>query len=71
MLSHDRTGSGAPLLLIHPLGGSRVVWEPVMPLLARERDVIAVDLPGFGDSPPLPRRRGGDRRPARRPRRPA
>ena len=28
-------------------------WEPVVPLLAREREVIAVDLPGFGDSPPL------------------
>jgi pimeloyl-ACP methyl ester carboxylesterase len=54
MLSYDRTGTGAPLLLIHPLGAARVVWEPVMPLLARERDVIAVDLPGFGDSPPLP-----------------
>lgn len=54
MLSFDRTGTGAPLLLIHPLGGARVVWEPVVPLLARHRDVIAVDLPGFGDSPPLP-----------------
>jgi pimeloyl-ACP methyl ester carboxylesterase len=27
------------------------VWEPVLDLLARERDVIAVDLPGFGGSP--------------------
>ncbi len=53
MLSYDRTGSGQPLLLIHPLGGSRMVWEPVVPLLAPRRDVIALDLPGFGDSPPL------------------
>jgi pimeloyl-ACP methyl ester carboxylesterase len=30
-----------------------VVWEPVLDLLARERDVIAVDLPGFGGSAPL------------------
>jgi pimeloyl-ACP methyl ester carboxylesterase len=29
------------------------VWEPLLALLARERDVIAVDLPGFGRSAPL------------------
>jgi pimeloyl-ACP methyl ester carboxylesterase len=28
------------------------MWRPVVPLLARTHDVIAVDLPGFGDSPP-------------------
>jgi pimeloyl-ACP methyl ester carboxylesterase len=27
------------------------VWKPVIPLLAPERDVIALDLPGHGDSP--------------------
>ena len=53
MLNHVRRGSGAPLVLIHPLGGELVVWEPVLDLLARERDVIAVDLPGFGGSAPL------------------
>jgi pimeloyl-ACP methyl ester carboxylesterase len=31
------------------------VWRPVVPLLAREREVIALDLPGFGASPPGPR----------------
>lgn len=29
-------------------------WVPVIDLLTREREVVAVDLPGFGDSPPLP-----------------
>jgi pimeloyl-ACP methyl ester carboxylesterase len=47
-------GSGPTLVLVHGLGGSLVNWEPVMELVARERDVIAVDLPGFGDSDPLP-----------------
>jgi pimeloyl-ACP methyl ester carboxylesterase len=42
------------LVLIHPLGGTRIVWEPVTPLLAATHDVIALDLPGFGASPPLP-----------------
>jgi pimeloyl-ACP methyl ester carboxylesterase len=30
------------------------VWEPVAPRLATARDVIAPDLPGFGQSPALP-----------------
>jgi pimeloyl-ACP methyl ester carboxylesterase len=55
VLAHDRTGSGPALLLIHGIGSCKEIWRPVTPLLARERDVIAVDLPGFGASPPGPR----------------
>jgi pimeloyl-ACP methyl ester carboxylesterase len=47
-------GGREPLLLIHGLGGSRTIWEPVIPLLEAEREVIAVDMPGFGSEPPLP-----------------
>ncbi|MEA2390475.1 MAG: hypothetical protein QOK31_584 [Solirubrobacteraceae bacterium] len=54
-LAFDRVGAGAPLLLLHPLGADRHVWAPVLDRLAAERDVVAVDLPGFGASPPLPR----------------
>jgi pimeloyl-ACP methyl ester carboxylesterase len=54
-LHYLRRGRGEPLVLIHPLGAELVVWEPVMDRLARERDVIAVDLPGFGRSPGLER----------------
>ena len=43
-----------PLLLLHGLGGSRVVWEPVLGLLEAEREVIVLDMPGFGAAPPLP-----------------
>jgi pimeloyl-ACP methyl ester carboxylesterase len=53
-LHHIRRGEGEALLLIHPLGSELVVWEPVFDLLAAERDVIAVDMPGFGASPALP-----------------
>jgi pimeloyl-ACP methyl ester carboxylesterase len=53
-LNHRRGGAGDPLLLIHTLGGSIVMWEPVWELLTAEREVVAVDMPGFGDSPPLP-----------------
>ena len=37
-------------MLIHGLGSSKRVWDAPLPLLAREREVIAIDLPGFGDS---------------------
>ena len=47
-----RTGSGKPLLLIHGISNLHN-WDLVVPALARERTVIAVDLPGFGESPPL------------------
>lgn len=53
-LNHVRQGSGPPLVLIHGLGGSLVNWTPVLDLLAAQRDVIAVDMPGFGGSEPLP-----------------
>lgn len=54
MLAYDRKGSGPPLALVHPLGAHRGVWNPVLPLLAQHFDVIAVDMPGFGESPSLP-----------------
>jgi pimeloyl-ACP methyl ester carboxylesterase len=53
-LAYARTGSGDPLVLIHGTGSQRQMWDPVLERLAAERDVIAPDLPGFGESPPLP-----------------
>ena len=53
-LNHVRAGQGEPLILLHSLGGSLVQWSPVLDQLAEEREVIAVDMPGFGGSDPLP-----------------
>ena len=52
-LAVDRRGRGPALVLLHPLGADRRVWAPVLDLLAGSREVIAVDLPGFGRTPPL------------------
>ncbi|MDX3241111.1 alpha/beta fold hydrolase [Streptomyces sp. ME18-1-4] len=53
-VSYARAGEGEPLLLLHGIGHHRQAWDPVVDILAAERDVIAVDLPGFGVSPALP-----------------
>ncbi len=54
-MNHIRRGKGKPLLLIHGIGGSWRSWQTILDGLAAEREVIAVDLPGFGDTPPLHR----------------
>ncbi|GAA0947739.1 alpha/beta fold hydrolase [Nonomuraea longicatena] len=53
-LAYERRGSGEPLILLHGIGHHWQGWLPVLDRLAAERDVIAVDLPGFGVSPALP-----------------
>lgn len=53
MLAYERHGSGEPLVLVHGVGHRRQAWYPVLDLLTPYRDVILVDLPGHGESPPL------------------
>ncbi|MFJ7496563.1 alpha/beta fold hydrolase [Streptomyces sp. NPDC097727] len=53
-MAYERTGSGEPLLLLHGIGHHRQAWDPVLPVVAVERDVTAVDLPRFGASSALP-----------------
>jgi len=53
-LDHHRGGSGEPLVLIHGIGHTWRGWKPMLPELERRFDVLAVDLPGFGHSEPLP-----------------
>src|SRR3954466_12903334 len=55
-LHHVRRGSGPTLVLLHGLGMDWRGWEPVLDRLAAEREVVAVDLPGHGESAVLDRR---------------
>lgn len=50
----DFGGRGPPLVLVHGLGGAHLNWAALAPLLRRHGRVLAVDLPGFGLSPPPP-----------------
>lgn len=56
-LVHERRGSGPPLVLLHGFAHRWQGWLPVIDRLAEERQVIAVDLPGFGANPRWPRNR--------------
>lgn len=53
-LAFESRGCGPPLLLVHGLASSRRAWDAVAGTLSADFTVLAVDLPGHGDSPPLP-----------------
>jgi pimeloyl-ACP methyl ester carboxylesterase len=59
-VAFERRGNGSPLVLLHGIGHRWQAWEPVLDALSAEHDVIAVDMPGFGQSPLLPEGRGYD-----------
>ena len=52
-LAYERIGSGEPLVLLHGIGHRRQAWGAVLDWLAPRRELILIDLPGHGDSPPL------------------
>jgi pimeloyl-ACP methyl ester carboxylesterase len=45
------SGDEEPVVLVHGLGGQWQNWLENIPRLAQERRVLALDLPGFGESP--------------------
>jgi pimeloyl-[acyl-carrier protein] methyl ester esterase len=49
----EEVGAGAPLVLLHGWGLHSGFFAPVLPTLAAQAQVYAVDLPGHGHSAPL------------------
>ncbi|MBC7795537.1 MAG: alpha/beta fold hydrolase [Pyrinomonadaceae bacterium] len=52
-MNYIKRGAGKPIVLIHGIGGSLRSWQTIIDDLALTREVIAVDLPGHGESSPL------------------
>jgi pimeloyl-ACP methyl ester carboxylesterase len=53
-MAYRKGGAGAPLLLLHGWGGSSRHWLGAFAALAERNTIYALDLPGFGESPPGP-----------------
>jgi pimeloyl-ACP methyl ester carboxylesterase len=53
MLAYERIGSGPPLVLLHGVGHRRQAWYPIIDLIAGQRELVLVDLPGHGESDPF------------------
>lgn len=49
-LSFYDLGEGKSIILIHGFAGSKLYWEKVLPQLSLNNRVIAIDLPGHGES---------------------
>jgi haloacetate dehalogenase len=46
----SRSGDGPPLLLLHGIPETHLMWHRVAPALAEDFTVVATDLRGYGDS---------------------
>jgi pimeloyl-ACP methyl ester carboxylesterase len=55
-IAYDRAGptGRTPLVLIHAGVADRRMWDPQWPALTADRDVLRLDLRGFGESVQLP-----------------
>jgi 3-oxoadipate enol-lactonase len=55
-IAYDRAGprGEAPVVLIHAGVADRGMWDPIWPGLIGDRDVVRLDLRGFGDSAARP-----------------
>jgi pimeloyl-ACP methyl ester carboxylesterase len=49
-IAFDRTGHGQNVLLISGFPQTRLSWNKIVPLLSKNFQTIAADLPSFGDS---------------------
>lgn len=49
-IAYDVTGDGPPLVLLHGITESRRMWDPLVPQLAEDHTVVAIDQRGHGAS---------------------
>ena len=51
-LSYSKSGHGPGVVLLHSLGGARSQWQREVARLEKSHTVVAIDLPGHGQTPP-------------------
>lgn len=49
-IAYQRSGVGAPLILVHGTGGAYTRWAPILPVLEKHFSVYAIDRRGRGES---------------------
>jgi len=56
VLAYDRAGpaGSTPLLLVHAGIADRRMWDPIWPILTSTRDVLRLDMRGYGESTARP-----------------
>ena len=54
VLCAETRGAGPALVLLHGWGMNAAVWQPLLPLLTQRWRVTTIELPGHGESEPLP-----------------
>ncbi len=52
-LAYERVGKGTPLVLVHGYPLDHTIWEPLVPYLEKDFDLILPDMRGFGESEAL------------------
>jgi pimeloyl-ACP methyl ester carboxylesterase len=49
-IAYQRSGAGAPLVLVHGTSASHARWAPILPAFEKQFTVYAVDRRGYGES---------------------
>lgn len=53
-LAYREAGSGPPIIFLHGLGGNSATWQPQFDAFSDRYRLVAWDMPGFGNSGPMP-----------------
>src|SRR5262249_33929627 len=58
-IRYHASGKGPHIVLLHGIGANLFCWRTLIPCLNGKYGLVALDLPGFGQSSKLPRARYG------------
>ena len=53
-LHYVRGGTGSPIVFVHGFGSTWKMWEPSLRQFSKTNTVVAIDMPGLGQSEPSP-----------------